>query len=150
MGVIIESCFYLGDNDRIIKISCDTSEEQLVQGVTFNVETGEFLKVTNRKSLFSFDLKNGISKGNTLLIQIPIENTLFSYRINNDNSVTRVNHLYIETESGKKILLVNESIESYKNILSSIPDNLVSGLFIKLNGVYIPYRECEILKNLTV
>lgn len=150
MGIIIESCFHLADNDKIVKISCDTSEEQLVQGVTFNIDTGEFLKVTNMKPLFSFDLKNGIRKGNNLLIQIPIENTMISYRINNDNSVTRVNHLYIETESGKKIFLVNESLESYKNILQNIPDDLISVLFIKVNGVYTSYQNCEFLKNLTV
>lgn len=126
-------------NEEIIKISCDTCETKLVQGVVFEPESMCFKDNVTRKTLFEIDLVNTINKSSTYLINIPDNDLSIAYRINQDNTVTRVNHLYIKMKSGKRVFLVEEDVESYRNILYSIPKDLVQGLFIKIDGKYIMY-----------
>ena len=126
-------------NEEIIKISCDTCETKLVQGVVFEPDSMCFKNNVTRKTLFKIDLVNTINKSSTYLINFPDNDLSIAYRINQDYTVTRVNHLYIEMKSGKRVFLVDEDVESYKNILYSIPKDLVQGLFIKIDGKYIMY-----------
>lgn len=131
-------------NEEIIKISCDTCETKLVQGVVFEPDSMCFKDNVTRKTLFEIDLENIINKSSTYLINTPDNDLSIAYRINQDYTVTRVNHLYIELKSGKKVFLVDENIESYRNILYNIPKDLVNGLFIKIDGKYIPYSKEEL------
>lgn len=131
-------------NEEIIKISCDTCETKLVQGVVFEPEPMCFKDNITRKTLFKIDLVNTINKSSTYLINIPDNDLSIAYRINQDYTVTRVNHLYIEMKSGKKVFLADENIESYRNILYNIHKDLINGLFIKINGKYIIYNNEEL------
>ena len=131
-------------NEEIIKISCDTCETKLVQGVVFEPDSMCFKNNVTRKTLFKLDLVNTIYKSSTYLINIPDNDLSIAYRINQDYTVTRVNHLYIEMKSGKKVFLVDENIDSYRNILYNIPKDLVNGLFIKIVGKYITYSKEEL------
>lgn len=134
-------------NEEIIKISCDTCETKLVQGVVCEPGSMCFKDNVTRKTLFKLDLVNTVYKSSTYLINIPDDDLSIAYRVNQDYTVTRVNHLYIEMKSGKKVFLVDEDVESYKNILYSIPKELVQGLFIKIDGKYIMYDKEVFLKS---
>lgn len=127
--------------EEIIKISCDTCETKLVQGVVFDPDSMCFKDNVTRKTLFELDLVNTVYKSSTYLINSPDDDLSIAYRVNQDYTVTRVNHLYIEMKSGKKVFLVDEDVESYKNILYSIPKELVQGLYIKIDGKYVMYNE---------
>ena len=67
------------------------------------------------------------------------------YEVDKDtNNVFRVSHLYIEYDNSEKILLYNESMETYFNIFNTIRQqfkHMVVGLMMKVNGVYIPFDE---------
>ena len=130
--------------EEIVKISCDTCETKLVQGVVFDPDSMCFKDNVTRKTLFELDLVNTIYKSSTYLINSPDDDLSIAYRVNQDYTVTRVNHLYIEMKSGKKVFLVDEDIESYRNILYNISKELVQGLFIKVDGKYIPYSKEEL------
>ena len=131
-------------NEEIVKISCDTCETKLVQGVVFDPDSVCFKDNVTRKTLFELDLVNTIYKSSTYLINSPDDDLSIAYRVNQDYTVTRVNHLYIEMKSGKKVFLVDENIDSYRNILYNIPKDLVNGLFIKIDGKYITYSKEEL------
>ena len=94
--------------------------------------------------MFSLNPDKLIEKGSYVLIDLPELDLSYAYRINEDNTVTEVSHLYIEMVSGKYIFLANEDIDSYRNILYNIPENLVKGLFVKLNDKYLSYSKEEI------
>lgn len=131
-------------NEEIVKISCDTCETKLVQGVVFDPDSMCFKDNVTRKTLFELDLVNTIYKSSTYLINSPDDDLSIAYRVNQDYTVTRVNHLYIEMKSDKKVFLVDENIDSYRNILYNIPKDLVNGLFIKIDGKYITYSKEEL------
>lgn len=134
-------------NEEIVKISCDTCETKLVQGVVFDPDSMCFKDNVTRKNLFSIDLVTVTYKSSTYLINVPNNDLSIAYRVNQDYTVTRVNHLCIEMKSGKKIFLVDEDIESYRNILYNIPKELVQGLFIKVDGKYTIYDKDIFLKS---
>lgn len=141
MGVI---CNSICINEEIVKISCNPREEKLSQGIVYDRDSMSFVKNINQKVLFSLNPDKLIEKGSCVLIDLPDLDLSCAYRINDDNTVSEVSHLYIEMVSGKYIFLANEDIDSYRNILYNIPENLVKGLFVKLNDKYFSYSKEEI------
>ena len=132
MGII--SSFYI--RKKINWISLDTTEPTLVQGVMFDQKTNTIVNTISRKQLFDLNTPN-VTKltGDIIYIRIPEQNIAVVYRLNDNGTVTRINHLVIIFEDGSNISLFDEEpIKNYYQILKNIPKELTEGVFIKLSS----------------
>ena len=132
MGII--SSFYI--RKKINWISLDTTEPTLVQGVMFDQKTNTIVNTISRKQLFDLNTPNVTKLTNDIIyIRIPEQNIAIVYRLNDNGTVTRINHLVIIFEDGSNISLFDEEpIKNYYQILKNIPKELTEGVFIKLSS----------------
>ncbi len=121
---------------KINWISLDTTEPTLVQGVMFDQKTNTIVNTISRKQLFDLNTPN-VTKltDDTIYIRIPEQNIAVVYRLNDNGTVTRINHLVMIFEDGSNISLFDEEpVKNYYQILKNIPNDLTEGVFIKLSS----------------
>ena len=130
-------------------------ERTVISNLKYNQATGDdfgyiISKVTGKK-LFVIDtsdqdvLISKITEDGEELGYIFITNSgkSYVYEINFDTGdIYKSSYLYIKQEDSLPILLVNEELETYKNIinyLKSEKTELVKDLFINMNGVFVNF-----------
>lgn len=153
----INNSFSLRKGNFITKITFDNCERSWIQPVQYedNSSFGKrIVLASSRAVLFKLeDNPDVIEVMNNKLFYISksyiedgkIKDVDVLYEVDKDtNNVFRVSHLYIEYDNSEKILLYNESMETYFNIFNTIRQqfkHMVVGLMMKVNGVYIPFDE---------
>lgn len=138
MGIRDSICI----NEEIVGVSCKSGEPKLSQNVVYEASTKSFVNNITREVIYKLG-EDIISNGTTVLVTIPGSDEKFAYRVNPNGSVTVVNYLFLEFKSEKYIFLVDESIESYIEILENIPKEFTIGLFIKVGDTYKPYSKLD-------
>lgn len=138
MGISNSICI----NEEIVRVSCKSGDPKLSQNVVYEASTKSFVNNITREVIYKLG-EDIISNDTTVLVTIPGSDEKFAYRVNPNGSVTIVNHLFLEFKSGKYILLVDESVESYIEILENIPKEFTIGLFIKVGDTYKPYSKLD-------
>lgn len=131
MGII--NSIYI--NKPIVQISLDTSDISLVQGVKYDSGTNSIVHNISRKILFELNT-GGVEKlsDNIIHIDLPEQDIAVVYKINENDTITRVNHLHIKFDDNTSVILFNEPKENYYQILKNIPKNLMTGVFAKLSS----------------
>lgn len=153
----INNSFSLRKGNFITKITFDNCERSWIQPVQYEDHSAlgkRIVLASSRAVLFKLeDNPDVIEVMNNKLFYISksniedgkIKDVDVLYEVDKDtNNVFRVSHLYIEYDNSEKILLYNESMETYFNIFNTIRQqfkHMVVGLMMKVNGVYIPFDE---------
>ena len=153
----INNSFSLRKGNFITKITFDNCERSWIQPVQYEDHSTlgkRIVLASSRAVLFKLeDNPDVIEVMNNKLFYISksyiedgkIKDVDVLYEVDKDtNNVFRVSHLYIEYDNSEKILLYNESMETYFNIFNTIRQqfkHMVVGLMMKVNGVYIPFDE---------
>lgn len=156
-NININNSFSLRKGNFITKITFDNCERSWIQPVQYEDHSAfgkRIVLASSRAVLFKLeDNPDVIEVMNNKLFYISksyiedgkIKDVDVLYEVDKDtNNVFRVSHLYIEYDNSEKILLHNESMETYFNIFNTIRQqfkHMVVGLMMKVNGVYIPFDE---------
>lgn len=123
-------------NNQIIEISFDPSDTKLVQGVVYDSESHKLVHNITRKPIFDLDDPEVKLIDGVVFINKPNIDTVVAYKINDNNTISRVSHLYIKQINGKFVFLSGRNLESYRNILSNISRNLIGGVFVNISGTF--------------
>lgn len=145
MGMGIINSFYI--RKKICWISLDTTEPTLVQGVMYDQKTNTIVTTVSRKQVF--DLNTSIVNkltNDVVYIKIPNQDTAVVYRLNDNGTITRINHLVLYFEDGTDLTLFDEdNNQNYYRILKYIPKELIEGVFVKLSPNGEIYRLVDII-----
>lgn len=158
---ISDSIQFLG-NGKITALTFNITSRQWIQSVRYEVNAHDNLPyivtVSGRQKLFKLsdnpdvlEFRNDIyyihslQKDPETAEDIDVD---IVYQVDKSSgNVFKVPHLYIQFENGNHQVFYNETAETYYNILTTIqkqfPD-IVSGLFVKVNGTYEHFLDLEL------
>ena len=153
--MIINKSIRFTDNKIETMVMQIVKERTIISNLKYNQAVGDdfgyiISKVTGKK-LFVIDtsdpdvLISKVTEDGEELGYIFITNSgkSYVYEINFDTGdIYKSSYLYIKQEDSLPILLVNEKLETYKNIinyLKSEKTELVKDLFINMNGVFVNF-----------
>lgn len=123
-------------DSKVLKVTLDVIEEdKLIQGIKFDRVNGRVVDVVNNgKVHYTIDGDEGIflSK-NEIYINRPRENVASVYRINENDTLTRISHIRIKTEN-QDLFFTGKSAKFYHSILKGINNEFIGNLFVNFNG----------------
>ena len=129
-------------DSKIICISMEYGETTLVQGVSYDPAKNCIVDNISRKVLFDLGKDSDVtvidrkfSGKKYAFVYKPGDNITRMYKINDNNTISIVSHLYIQQESGV-IFLIERNKESFFNVLIGLPKEYTGGTFINLKGTY--------------
>ena len=143
MGIV--SSFYI--RKKICWVSLDITKPTLVQGVMYDQKSNTIVNTISRKQVFDLNTQT-VSKltENVVYIKIQEQDIAVVYKLNDNGTITRVNHLVLSFEDGTNLTLFNEeNTQNYYRILKYIPKELIDGVFVKLSSNGEIYRLVDVI-----
>lgn len=169
----IPNSLYIPDSN-IIKFTFDPGEKMWIQQVRYEHrfnQTNDFGEtiISSVDGKILLDLTNEINNGSVRRLDKPfgrlkifyinLDTIEFSgprnkvstvYGVDKDTKyVYKLSHLYFQTESGNEVLILDETRESYLNIINLLKTRFsskVENLLVFQEGVYIPFLESSFEK----
>ena len=146
MEMIVGGSFCI--NSQITKLSLDLREPKLIQKVRYDPKNNAIVdNIVSEKIYFDLTDINVTRYDNIVFIHKP--EVTVAYKINENNSISRIDHLYIGLVNGSEIFLHEESVNSYYNILINIPKEYIDGVFININGTYTHLKSVDWAEEFT-
>ena len=157
-------------NSNVIKFTFDPYEKSWIQqvrydnkinhgygeNIIFSIDNKILLNLTEEIDLGNVKKISSGNNGSKILFYININSVNFDtdnlktatvYGVEVDTGyVYRVPHLYMMTEDGTEVIVLDESKESYLNIINLMKSKFpryVENLLIYQNGVYVPFLESD-------
>ena len=121
-------------NSQIIELSFDPSENKLIQGVVYDPENHKLVHNVTRKSIFDLEDPEVSLINNVVFINKPSIDITVAYKINENNTISRINHLYIKQSNGKVVFLYEKNLDSYYSIMIHLNSQLIDGVFVNFSG----------------
>ena len=121
---------------QILNISLDLGQPSLIQGVRYDRSSNKIVDNITGKELFNLSDPSVLNVGEgRVLIRKASMDVSCVYQINENNTITRLSHLYINQEKGRDII-IDKNNKSYYNVLKNLPSEYTKGVFVNLNGTF--------------